>query len=273
MGVSTMRNAVKAAAASGEMIQGIHLTFPAPAIIEVLARSIDLQFVYIDGEHGIFDWRDIEIACVTAELCGLTPIARVFDRQVSTITRFLDRGVQGIIAPHVETRQDAEEVIAATYFAPLGQRSFGSGRPEYAEVGDRREHIKECNERVSVCLMIESRRGLENLNELAALPGVDYFSFGLMDLAQDLGYPGDPGHPDVRSAFVEGSACVRAAGKRVREDFMNFCWINDLLRAGARQMFKAPVAGRDVSPVVRVNEMRGVGDRARNLDDSTVPAK
>jgi hypothetical protein len=46
-----------------------------------------------------------------------------------------------------------------------------------------------------------------------------------------------------------------------------------LLRAGARQMFEAPVAGRDVSPVVRVNEMRGVGDRARNLDDSTVPAK
>lgn len=259
--MSKMKNTVKAAAASGEIIKGIHLTFPAPVIIEVLARSVDLQFVYIDGEHGSFDWRDVEIACVTAELCGVTPIARVFDRQVSTITRFLDRGILGIVAPHVETKEDAEEVIAATYFAPIGKRSFGSGRPEYGtEIGDRRQYIKECNERVSVCLMIESQRGLENLNEMAALPGVDYFSFGLMDLAQDLGHPGNPAHPDVRAAFLAGSALVRASGKRVREDFMNYCWINDLLLAGVRQVFKTPIDSRDFSSIIRAEEQRAVVD-------------
>jgi 2-keto-3-deoxy-L-rhamnonate aldolase RhmA len=270
-----MNNVVKSAAATGEMIQGIHLTFPAPVIIEVLARSVDLQFVYIDGEHGNFDWHDIEIACVTAELCGVTPIARVFDRQVSTITRFLDRGVQGIVVPHVETPEDAEEVIAAAYFAPIGRRSFGSGRPEYGtEIGDRRDYIKECNERVSVCLMIEGRRGLENLTEMAALPGIDYFSFGLMDLAQDLGHPGNPAHPDIQSAFLEGSACVRAAGKRVREDFMNFCWINDLLVAGARQVFKMPIDGHDIASVVRAVGERAVRDGGRRVvDGPTVPAK
>jgi 4-hydroxy-2-oxoheptanedioate aldolase len=253
------------------MICGVHLTFPAPTVIEVLARSGGLQFVYIDGEHGSFDWHDVETACVTAELCGVTPIARVFDRQGSTITRFLDRGILGIVAPHVETKEDAEEVIAATYFAPIGKRSFGSGRPEYGtEIGDRRQYIRECNERVSVCLMIESRRGIENIDEMIRLPGIDYFSFGLMDLAQDLGHPGNPGHPDVRAAFLKASALVHAAGKRVREDFMQFCWINDLLIAGANHMFKAAADSRDFSSAVRAEERGAVGDGRLDFDSSTI---
>jgi 4-hydroxy-2-oxoheptanedioate aldolase len=261
------KNVVKSAAASGETIRGVHLTFPAPVVIEVLARSANLQFVYVDGEHGRFDWHDVEVTCVTAERCGLTPIARVFDRQVSTITRFLDRGILGIVAPHVETVEDAQQVIDATYFAPLGKRSFGSGRPEYGtEIGDRRQYIDDCNAEVSVCLMIESRRGVENVAAMAALPGIDYFSFGLMDLAQDLGHPGNPAHPDVRAAFIEASNKIRAAGKRVREDFMNFCWINDLLVVGAQHVFSEKLDGRDFSTIIRAETHRAGIDGARAAD-------
>ncbi|HEY1720358.1 MAG TPA: aldolase/citrate lyase family protein [Magnetospirillaceae bacterium] len=239
--MTLVKNAVKAAAATGERIRGVHLTFPAPTIIEVLAQSADLDFVYIDGEHGCFDWRDIEIACITAERCGLTSIARIADRQVSTITRFLDRGILGVVAPHVDTVEDAQSVVDAAYFAPLGNRSFGSGRPEYgAEISERQNYLTACNNRVSVCLMIESRAALQNVSELAALSGVDYFSFGMMDLSQDLGHPGNPSHPDVENAVKTASARIHAAGKRVREDFMNFCWINDLLVAGAQKILGNP---------------------------------
>ena len=117
-------NAVKQAAATGEKIRGVHFTFAAPTAIEVLAYA-DLQFIYIDGEHGCFDWRDIEVACITAERYGMTLIARVPDISRSTITRFLDRGVRGIVAPHIETIEQALQVVDATYFAPLGNRSFG----------------------------------------------------------------------------------------------------------------------------------------------------
>jgi 4-hydroxy-2-oxoheptanedioate aldolase len=95
-------NAVKDAAASGARIRGVHLTFAAPAAIEVLA-AVDLQFVYLDGEHGCFDWRDIEAGCIAAERHDLTPIARVPDVSSATITRFLDRWCAGIVAPHVES--------------------------------------------------------------------------------------------------------------------------------------------------------------------------
>ena len=78
-------------------------------MIEVLAAGA-LEFVYIDGEHGRFDWRDVETACITAERHGLTPIARIPDTSSATITRFLDRGVRGIVVPHVESVEDARHV-------------------------------------------------------------------------------------------------------------------------------------------------------------------
>ena len=231
-----IRNAVKEAASTGRAIRGVHLTFAAPAVIEVLAAA-DIDFVYIDGEHGCFDWRDIETGCLAAERHDLTPIARVPDRSSATITRFLDRGVRGIVAPHVESVAEARAVVESVYFAPLGARSFGGGRPEYGQrIESRPAYMQACNIGISICLMIESRKGVDLAGDLAALPGVDYLSFGLLDLAQSLGHPGDPAHGDVTAAVADASARIRNAGKRVREDFMKFVWINDVLLAGARQL-------------------------------------
>lgn len=230
------RNAVKHAAASGELIRGIHMTLAAPAVVEVVA-SERLDFVYIDGEHGCFDWRDIELMCITAERHGLTPIARIPDPSSATITRFLDRGVRGIVVPHVESLEDARRVIDAAYFAPAGSRSFGAGRPEYWENGaDRAAYMAACNGALSVCMMIESRAGLDLAEQIAQVPGVDYLSFGLLDLAQSLGHPGQSAHPAVRQAVADCAARVNKAGKRVREDFMRFAWVNDVLRAGMRNL-------------------------------------
>jgi 4-hydroxy-2-oxoheptanedioate aldolase len=234
--MTMQRNAVKDAAASGTRVRGVHLTFAAPAVIEVLA-NVDLQFVYLDGEHGCFDWRDVEAACVAAERHGLTPIARVPDISSATITRFLDRGVRGIVAPHIESVDAARRVIDSAYFAPLGNRSFGGGRPEYGQrIADRPAYMRDCNDRVSLCLMIEGRGGLSAAGDLAALPGIDYLSFGMLDLAQSLGHPGDPAHAEVKSAVADASKRINAAGKRVREEFMSYAWINDVLVAGAKQL-------------------------------------
>lgn len=232
-------NAVKAAAAARAPIRGVHLTFAAPAAIEVLA-ALDLQFVYLDGEHGTFDWRDIEIACIAAERHALTTIARVPDASAGTITRFLDRGVCGIVAPHVETVEAARKVVEHAYFAPAGSRSFGGGRPEYGiRMESRPAYMRACNDSTSVCLMIESKAGLDIAGDLAAVPGVDYLSFGMLDLAQSLGHPGNPAAPAVKAAVADATRRIHAAGKPVREDFMKFAWINDVLVAGAKELLGA----------------------------------
>ena len=234
-----LTNAVKDAAANGNRIRGIHLTFAAPAVIEVLAAA-DLQFVYIDGEHGRFDWEDIETACIVAERHQLTPIARIPDISRSTITRFLDRGVRGIVAPHIESIEAAREVVDAAYFSPLGHRSYGASRPHYGRrIEGRPAHMAASNASVSVCLMIESKAGLDVAGELARVPGVDYLSFGMLDLAQSLGHTGDSDHPAVKDGAAAASARIHAAGKRVREDFMQYAWINDVLIAGADRLLGA----------------------------------
>jgi 4-hydroxy-2-oxoheptanedioate aldolase len=230
------RNSVKHAAASGDWVRGIHLTFPATSVIEVLA-SERLDFVYIDGEHGRFDWRDVEIMCITAERHGLTTIARIPDPSSATITRFLDRGVRGIVVPHVESTDDARRVVDAAYFAPMGTRSFGAGRPEYWESGtDRAEYMQACNGAVSVCMMIETIEALNAADRIAQVPGVDYLSFGLLDLAQSLGHPGESAHPDVTRAVADCTQRVNRVNKRVREQFMKYAWANDVLRAGFRAL-------------------------------------
>ncbi len=228
------QNAVKHAARTGERVRGLHMTFAAPTVIEVLAAHVD--FVYIDGEHGCFDWRDIEAACITCELHGLTPIARVPDRSSATITRFLDRGVLGIVVPHIESVAQAQEAVSAAYYAPLGERSFGGSRPSYLAIEDKPAHLLACNAATSLCLMIESQAGLDVVPELAALPGVDYLSFGMMDLAHSLGHPGEPTHPEITRAVEIARGQIKAAGKRVREEFMTFAWINEIIVAGARQL-------------------------------------
>jgi 4-hydroxy-2-oxoheptanedioate aldolase len=232
--LDSSRNAVKEAAAKRTKVRGVHLSFPAPQIIEVLGPT-GLDFVYFDGEHGAFDTHDLAEHCRTAELVGLTPIARLPNTATDTITQYLDRGVRGLILPHIETVAQAKAIVGAAYYAPLGSRSYGAGRPEFG-IGEKfptPAYWAMCNGRTSVSLMIESEAGLEAAPELAAVEGVDYLSFGLFDLSQALGFPGQPSHPEVQRRVAETSEKIRAAGKPIREDFIKFAWINDVLKAGS----------------------------------------
>jgi 4-hydroxy-2-oxoheptanedioate aldolase len=231
-------NAIKTALAEGRRIRGFHLTFPAPGIIELMA-IVGIDYVYLDGEHGAFDTRDIETACVAAERHGVTPIARVPDPSPATITRFLDRGIKGIVVPHVDSVADARAVVDAAYFGPLGNRSFGGSRPKFqAGIPDMPAFMADANDGVCVSIMIETRGALAAAHEIAALEGVDYMSYGLNDLAQSLGHPGESGHAEVRAAVKDATDRIHAAGKLVREDFIAVGWVNDILVRGARETWE-----------------------------------
>lgn len=229
-------NRIKQGIAAEKRVRGVHLTFPQPSIIEALATA-NLDYIYLDGEHGCFDLHDIEAACIAAERHQITPIARIPDRSASTICKFLDRGATGLVVPHVHSLAHAQEVIDSAFFAPIGNRSFGGGRPHFVlGIEDKPQHLKKCNDTLSLSIMIESRAGMEAAADIAALPNVDYLSFGMMDLAQDLGAPGNPGHPDVVAAVDETSRRIRDKGKPVREDFMDYAWINEILAVGTQAL-------------------------------------
>ncbi len=184
-------------------------------MIEVLAAA-DLHFVYIDGEHGCFDWRDIEAACITAE----TPRPHADRAHPRPVERDRSRAFSIAACADSWCRTSSpsttrSRVIDAAYFAPAGSRSFGAGRPEYGQrIGSRPTYMQACNAAISLCVMIESQRGLDIAADVAALPRVDYLSFGMLDLAQSLGHPGDPAHSGVKAAVGEmhrAHSCARAS--------------------------------------------------------------
>jgi 2-keto-3-deoxy-L-rhamnonate aldolase RhmA len=225
---STIRQAI----ASGRTIRGAHLLYPAPRIVEVLA-ALRLDYLYLDGEHGYFSGADLAQHAALAESLGMTPIARVPENARATITHFLDRGVRGIIVPHVESVAAARRAVEATYFAPLGDRSYGGAFPPGRDKSGLGDFLTDCNDRVTLSVMIESRAGIEAAEAIAAVDGIDYLSFGMMDVAQQLGHPGRPDHPAVQEAVAATAARIRAAGKPIREDFMRFAWIDEIVHAGA----------------------------------------
>jgi 2-keto-3-deoxy-L-rhamnonate aldolase RhmA len=120
-------NRVKAAMRAGRKAYGYNLSFPSPWVIDILGK-LDFDFVFIDGEHGPFGLDQLEDLCRTAERHNVTTIARVPDIGSSTILRYLDRGIMGILGPHIATEADARQLVRACYFGPLGERSFGANR-------------------------------------------------------------------------------------------------------------------------------------------------
>ena len=231
-------NRIKSAIRDGRVAYGYNLTFPSVDIVEILA-PFDFDYVWFDGEHGPFELQQIEHLCRAAESVGVTPIARVPNIHSSTILQYLDRGIQGIMGPHIASRADAEQLVAACLFGPLGRRSFGGHRGcDYDfELGDRVAYYRKCNDNMLVAALLEDDGVMENLDDILSVPGIDYFSIGPNDFAQGLGYPGEPDRAEVVRAMDEIHARIRSAGCTVGSDIMKAVWVKDMLTDAARAFF------------------------------------
>jgi 4-hydroxy-2-oxoheptanedioate aldolase len=231
-------NRVKAAMLAGRKAHGYNLAFPSPWVIDILGK-IDFDFVFIDGEHGPFSLDQLEDLCRTAERYNLTTVARVPDIGSSTILRYLDRGIMGILGPHIATEADARQLVKACYFGPIGERSFGANRgTDYnAGIPDKAAYYREANEQMLVVALLEDAAVLDTLDAILSVPGIDLYSIGPNDFAQSLGYPGQPDHQEVVKTMQEITRRIRAAGKTMQLDVMQGPWVSDmLLEVGRRSL-------------------------------------
>src|SRR5882672_8479573 len=136
---STMRtNTTKTKLAEEKVVFGAIISRYAPDLVELFG-AIGYDFVMIDCEHGPMDLDEVEHMVRAAEVFGITPMTRIPNHEDSTILRFLDRGVQGIIVPHVNTAQAAEAVAKAARYWPDGHRGVGGGRAHDYGIGVSRE--------------------------------------------------------------------------------------------------------------------------------------
>ena len=228
-------NKVKAAMKTGQMAYGVGFAYPSLQEVELMG-NVGFDFIWIEGEHGAFSLADIEEMCIVADGVGLSAVARVPDASPSTILGYLDRGVMGIIAPHICTKADAEALVRACYYHPEGLRGVGPGRTYSfsSQFEDQSAYMAWMNEQVLSVALIEDEEALDSLPDILTVEGLDTVALGPADLAQSMGEPGRPDHPRVAGALRKAKAQIDASGKPRDRDFMAFTVLKGLMVAAGR---------------------------------------
>ena len=224
---------------AGEIAYGCNLSFPSSTLIELMGR-VGFEFVMFDGEHGPFTPEVLDDLCRFADMAGLTPRARVPNIEDSTILRFLDRGIMGIMGPHITNKERAEKLAQACRYVPRGERSFGSGRGAYfGDFESGPEYMEHTNNNILVMAQLEDVQVLDHIDEILSVDGIDIYNSGAQDIAQSMGLPGQPNHPRVKEFEAQVAYAVRAAGKRMTEDVMQSARAANLFLDGAGAYLKA----------------------------------
>ena len=185
--------------------------------------------VWLEGEHGEVDFADIADLTRACDLWGMTSITRVNQNQQAIIYRTLDRGAQGIVVPHVNTREEAENVVAGGKFAPVGQRGMFGSRQSYG-VSD---YFTAANDHTLLVVLIEDIVAVRNLDEILEVDHIDVFFVAPSDLAASMGHISQLDHPDVRRTIAETLTRIQQRG-RVAGTLANNDNVADYTAAGVR---------------------------------------
>ena len=209
--ISPWANPVRRALKAGQVCIGAcSLSFPSPAVAQISAQA-GFSFFYFDMEHSGLPIQAVEPLCAAARLAGITPIAGTSGITDFLISRPLDNGAMGVVVPHVSTRAETELVVNACRYVPEGTRGVLSLGPltDYEDV-PLDEWVKAHNREVLVGVKVESAQGIENIEEIAAVSGLDAILVGPGDLSTSLGVSGQYDHPSMQAAVERLlAACQR----------------------------------------------------------------
>ena len=213
--MNTMKkNTTKAKLLSGQAVIGSLVRGDWPEAVEILGL-VGADYVMLDAEHGIYDVPQIANLVRAAECVGITPLARIPRNDLDVIPRYLDQGVQGIIVPHVNTREEAEQIVRATKYTPEGERGFGSWHATNYGLLSIADYIEMANRETMVIIMCESKKGVDNLEEIVKVRGIDVVMIGATDLSLSLGIPGQFDDPLEQEAITRAKRIALEAGKVV----------------------------------------------------------
>ncbi|WP_426516384.1 HpcH/HpaI aldolase family protein [Diaminobutyricibacter sp. McL0618] len=204
------------------LLQALHLGEPQLMFGIRMSRSTDAvriaastghHCVMIDLEHSTMSTDTAATLAAAAHDLGLTSLVRVPEREYGMIGRLLDGGADGIIAPRVETADDARTLVDACRFPPRGHRSAVTQLPQRGMTPASAADLNPATDASTIVkVLIESPRGVANMAEIAAVAGVDIVGIGANDLSAELGIPGDYDDPRIAAAVAELVTAVHAEG-------------------------------------------------------------
>ena len=199
--------------AGGSALGVMALEFFTPGLARVLAAG-GAEFVILDTEHSGAGMDTLKSAIAFARGAGLVPMVRVPGIARHLISPVLDAGALGIMAPMLETAQQARDLVSWSRYRPEGTRglAFGLAHDDY-RAGSVAPAVRAANEAVLTIALIETATGLANAREILAVPGLDLGWLGHFDMTDSLGITGQFDHPRYQEAEAELLAAAAAAGK------------------------------------------------------------
>jgi len=209
-----LSNPLKDMMKAGKVALGMNVRLARSGDIARIAKSSGHDFIFIDGQHAIFSLETIAHIAHTALGCGITPLARVKSVDDQDVQVLLDNGVMGIVYPDVNTAAEARRAVARAKFPPIGKRSAAGAYPmfDYRPV-PASQTVSALNDATLVVCMIETPEGVNNVEEIAKVDGVDVIHIGANDLLTAMGKPGAFGDPEGAKAIDRVISAAIANGK------------------------------------------------------------
>jgi len=201
-------NKLKSALQKNELTIGSWLSIPSPIITEIIAQA-GFPWLVVDLEHSVIDLKSMQAMFIAMELNQCIPLARLSGKDPNQTKRVLDAGAYGIIAPMINTAEEAEMMVNAVKYPPFGKRGVGLARAQgYGmKFDDYKEHF---NQHSIVICQIEHKEAVENIDDILSVKGIDGIIIGPYDLSGSYGIPGEFENPLI----VEAEKKVLDSAKR-----------------------------------------------------------
>lgn len=210
--MQTPVNMLKQSLQTGQLQTGIWLTSGTPVLAE-LAGNAGFDWCLIDGEHGPNTVSEILSQLQALAISGTSAVVRIANAEGWMVKQVLDLGCQTVLVPMVDNAEKAQAMARAMRYPPEGSRGMGAALARATRFGSVTDYPHTANAQVCLLVQAESAAAVANIDAIAATEGVDGVFVGPADLSADMGYPGQPDHPEVEKAIDHALARIVAAGK------------------------------------------------------------
>ncbi len=206
------QNTFKAALAAGRPQIGLWVGLADATAAEALATT-GYDWLLLDGEHAPNDPRSILQQLRAVAPYPVQPVVRPVIGDVALVKQYLDVGAQTLLVPMIDTAAQAALMVQAMRYAPAGIRGMGAALARASRYNQVEGYLAQADAQMCLLVQAETATAITNLQAIAETEGVDGVFFGPADLSASMGYPGQPGHPEVVKTMLDGIATVRRAGK------------------------------------------------------------
>ena len=252
--MAVLKNPARERLEKNEVSLGMGIRMARGTEIAKIMKTAGYDWLFLDLEHGPMT---LDATCQIAAAAldtGIAPLVRVPMGEYGMATRALDGGALGIVMPHIDTADEARELVDKLCYAPIGSRSPGGPSAHFdfkpIPVGEANAAM---NAACLVVAMVETEKAIANADAIAAVPGIDVVMIGTNDLATEMGIPGEFGHARIVAAYETVLAACR---KHKKFPGMGGVGSDDLLKKYVGMGMRFILSGGDVAMLIQASSAR-----------------